>query len=138
MEPYLASRNNKVLFVFMSTEARNNSTMPDDKFNDKKNKSIEGIFYPFVLPPNKLSNGFWIDKNTKSISFDAEDITMPPGFLNMADYTIKKSLLSYTGVIQDFKPDTVVDVKQYTRLKAMLQEEITESGMVNPSEKIVE
>jgi hypothetical protein len=40
--------------------------------------------------------------------------------------------------VQDSKSDTVVDAKQYTRLKAMLQEEIAESGMVNPSEKIVE
>jgi hypothetical protein len=122
----------------MSTEMQSSTTRQDDKFNVKESESTKDIFYPFILPSNKLLNGFWIDKNTKDISLNAEAAIMPPGFLNMADYTIQKSPLSYISVVQDSRPDTIVDVKQYIRLKTMLQEEITESGIVNPSEEIVE
>jgi hypothetical protein len=126
----------------MPVEVHGSSTRQDGEFKVKKNESTKDVLYPSVLPLNKLHNRFWInwiDKNTKGISFNTED-TVPYGFLDMADYTIQKSMLSFTSIVQDFKPDVVpvVDLGQYARLKAMLQEEVTESGIINPSENIIE
>jgi hypothetical protein len=118
----------------MPTEMQSSGAGQVDRFNVKENESTKDIFYSFTLPPNKSLNGFWIDRNTNDINFNAGDST-----------EIVKSLYSESSwkanvllAVQDFKPDTVIDDKQYIRLKAMLQEEITESGMANPSEKIVE
>jgi hypothetical protein len=138
MKTYLVSENYRVLPVFMPTEVQSSSTRHDDKFNVRENESTTDDFYSYILPPNRLLNGFWIDQNTKNISFNVENAVMFPGFLNAADYTIQKFPLSYTSVVQDSRLDTVVDIEQYIRLKAMLQEEITESGIANPSEKIIE
>jgi hypothetical protein len=123
----------------MPVEVHGSSTRRDGEFKIKKNESIKDVFYPSVLPSNKLHNRFWIDKNTKDISFNTED-TVSPRFLDTAGYTIQKSMLSFTSIAQDSKPDTVpvVDPEQYVRIKAMLQEEITESGMISPSENIIE
>jgi hypothetical protein len=120
----------------MSTEALSSSAGQNVKFNVKE--STKNIFYSFISLPNKVFNGFWIDKNINTISFNAKDATVPPRFLDTADYTSQKSPLPYISVVQGFKPDTVVDVKQYIMLNTMLQEEITESGTANPSEKIIE
>jgi hypothetical protein len=138
MKAYFVSINNKGLPVFMPTEMRSSSTRQDSKFNVKENESIKDIFYPPIPPFNTLFNRFWIDKNTKDISFDAEDITILPRFLNTPDYTIQKSLPSSSSIVQDSGPETVADVEQYARLKTMLQEEIAESGIANFSEKIIE
>jgi hypothetical protein len=134
MGTYLAPSNYKVLPVFMSAEMQNSSTRQDDKFNVQENKSTKDIFYPFILPLNKLHNGFWIDKNTKDIDFNAEDAPKTVESFYSEDKWKANILL----VVQNFKRDTVVDVKQYIRLKTMLQEENAESGITNPSEKIVE
>jgi hypothetical protein len=122
----------------MSADMQSSSTRQDDKFNIKENESTKDVFHSFILPFDKAINGFWIGKNTKDISFNVEDAAIPPEFLNKAGYTIQKSLALYTSAVQDFKPDAVIDVKQYLMLKTMLQEEITETGMENPSEKIIE
>jgi hypothetical protein len=121
MEAYLASSNYRVLPVFMPTDVRNSSTREDDKFNVEETKSTKNFFYSFSPQPNRLPYGFWIDENIKAIIFNTED-------------NQKANILL---AVQDFRPDTVVDVKHYIRLKTMLQEEITESGITNPSEEIV-
>jgi hypothetical protein len=125
METHLASSSYKVLSVFTPTEAQNSSTRQDDKFNFKDSRSTKDLFYSFNLSPNKLHNRFWID---------AEDTTKTVE----SSYSEDKWKANILLAVQDFKPDTVGDDKQYIGLKAMLQEEITEGGIVNPSEKIVE
>jgi hypothetical protein len=140
MRTYFALRNERNSFVFMRTAAQSSSARPDEKSNLKEGETARDTFYPVIPPYNQLANGFWRDiKNAGNIVF-FEDNTMPFGFLNRADYTIQKNLLSYSSAVQAFKPDTapVIDLNQYDRLKAMLQEEITESGIANPSEKIIE
>jgi hypothetical protein len=134
MKTYLMSRNYRDLPAFMLPEMQNSGSGQVDKFNVKENESTKDIFYSFTLPPNKSSNGFWIDRNTNDLNFNAEDTTK----IVKSFYSENKWKANVLLAVQDFKPDTVIDNKQYTRLKAMLQEEITESGMANPSEKIVE
>jgi hypothetical protein len=118
----------------MSAEAQNNSTRQDDKFNTKESKSTKDTFYSFIPLPNKLLNGFWIDRNIKGINFNAGD-TAGSVESSCSEDNWKANILL---AVQDFNPDTVFDVKQYIGLKAMLQEEITESGISNPSEAIIE
>jgi hypothetical protein len=130
METYLASSSCKVLPVFIPTEMQDSSTRQDNKFNVQENKSTKDIFYSFILP----HNGFLIDNNTKDIDFNAEDAKKTVESF----YSEGKWKANILLAVQNFKPDTVVDIKQYIRLKTMLQEEIAESGITNPSEKIVE
>jgi hypothetical protein len=132
METYFASSNYKVFPVFMPPDVQNSSTRQDDKFNVEENKSIKDLFYFFNLPPNKLISGFW--ENTKDMDFSDQEAPKNVESLYSEDKLKANILLA----VQNFKPDTVVGIKQYIRLKTMLQEEVTESGIVNPSEKIVE
>jgi hypothetical protein len=137
METYLASSNYNTLPVFMSVKAQNSSTRQNDNSNIKESKSTTDIFYSFILPPNKPFNGFRIAENTKDVNFNTEDITkiVESPSSEHSEYKGKANILL---AVQDSEPDTIVDAKQYTMLKIMLQEEIPESGISNPSEKIVE
>jgi hypothetical protein len=66
METYFASSNYKGLPIFMPSKVQIGSTRQDDKFNIKESKSTKDIFYSFILSPDKLSHGVWIDNNTNN------------------------------------------------------------------------
>jgi hypothetical protein len=141
MQPYSALWNGEDSFAFMSATVQSNSARQDDKPNSKASESPKNNFYPFILSPNRLYNRSWSDiKNTNDISFNLEETTIPHCFIDTVGYSIKKPPFPYTSVVPDLEIDTVADIdsKQYSRLKTMLQEEITECGTVNPSEKIIE
>jgi hypothetical protein len=138
METHLELSNYRILAVLTQMEPQSSGVRQDDGFNAKENESIRDNLYRFVLPLNNPLNGHWTDKNIKDNTFNAEDIAIQPRFLNTPDYTVKKFLSPSASVVQDSKSEAVVEVEQYIRLKTMLQEEITESGIANPSEEIVE
>jgi hypothetical protein len=135
METYLASSNYNTLPEFMSVKVQNSSTRQDDKSNAKESKSSKDIFYSFtLLPPKKSFYEFLIGENTKDVNFNTDNVTKNAGSRS-SEYKGEANILL---AVQDPWSDTAIDDKQYIRLKAMLQEEITESGITNPSEEIVE
>jgi hypothetical protein len=116
----------------MSARMQTGNTRQDGNFNIKGSESINGISYSFVQLP--MPNWPWIDNNIRDINSNVEDITNTTVSLCPEDNEKADILLA----VQDSTPDTVVDDTQYIRLKTMLQEEITETGITNPSEEIVE
>jgi hypothetical protein len=118
----------------MSTATLNSSARHGEKFNVEESKSTKDLFYSFSLQLNRLPSGFWVNKNTTGFNFDAESAQK----IFKSFYSDNERKANILLAVQDLESDAVFNVKQFIRLKTMLQEEIPESGITNPSEEIVE